>query len=182
MEVNLIPTLESDELLLRPWFPEFADDYLRIFGDKEVTDSCGIAPINTISDARAKLRAFAKSKRTEWSIALKNGGTPIIVGTIGICEVISIREYSNVKELGYGLGKEYWGQGIMPKAIAVVEKYCFEDLESEAVIVRIVGGNTRSERTAEKCGYRYYSQKKIGTEYKKTYVKVFVNNVREGLI
>lgn len=120
MDVNLIPTLESDELLLRPWLPEFAEDSLRIFGEKEVTDSCGIAPVNTISDARAKLRAFAKSKRTEWSIALKNGGNPIIV--------------------------------------------------------RIVGGNTRSERTAVKCGYRYHSQKKIGTEYRKTYIKVFDQN------
>lgn len=172
MKTELIPTLESDTLLLRPWLKEFAEDYLRINSNPRVTDACCVKPILTITDAKEKLKSFEKSKRTEWSIALKNEGKPIIVGGIGICDVISIKEYANVEEIGYGLDEKYWGNGIMPKAVALVEQYCFESLGREAVIIRIVSGNMQSERVAEKCGYKYHSKRKIGNNYKINYIKI----------
>lgn len=176
MNINLIPILENETLLLRPWVKEFAEDYFRINSNHNVTDAACVKTILTIADAKAKIKSFEKSKRTEWSIAIKNEGKPIIVGGIGICEVISIKEYANVKELGYGIDEKYWGNGIMPKAVALVEKYCFEALGSEAVIIRIVSGNRQSERVAEKCGYKYHSKKKIGSYYKINYIKLKNDN------
>lgn len=172
MKTQLIPTLESNILLLRPWLKEFAEDYFRINSNPNVTDAACVKPILTIEDAKEKLKSFEKSKRTEWSIALKTQDKPIIVGSIGICDVISIKEYENVKEIGYGLDEKYWGNGIMPKAVALVEQYCFEVLGSTAVIIRIFSGNKQSERVAEKCGYKYHSKKKIGNSYKVNYIKI----------
>lgn len=171
MKAELIPTLESELLLLRPWQKNFADDYLRINSNPHVTDAACVKPITDITDAISKIKSFEKSKRIEWSIALKAEGSTIIVGGIGICDVISIKEYANVKEIGYGLDEKYWGNGIMPKAVALVEKYCFDILNSEAIIIRIIEGNKQSERVAEKCGYKYYSKNKIGNAYKVNYIK-----------
>lgn len=59
----------------------------------------------------------------------------------------------------------------MPKAVAIVEEYCLDVLKSEALIIRNMSGNTKSVRIAEKCGYRYHSKKKNGTDYKVNYKK-----------
>lgn len=171
MKPELIPTLENDVLLLRPWTAELAEDYYRINSNPRITEAGCVKPINSLSDAKAKIKAFANSKRMEWSVAVKDEGKTAIVGGIGICEVISIKEYANVKELGYGLDEKYWGRGIMPIAVRLVEQYCFDILDSEALIIRIVMGNSQSERVAEKCGYVYHSKKKIGDSYKVNYIK-----------
>lgn len=171
MDTSLVPTLESDTLLLRPWFQEFAEDFIRInLQPGTITNPC-TNPGMTLNEAKVRLKAIEKNKRIEWSIALKTEDIPVIVGGIGICEVISIKEYKNVKEIGYGVDPNYWGRGIMPRAIKIVEQYCFESLGSEAVIIRIVKGNMKSERVAEKCGYQYYNKTKIGSEYKVSYIK-----------
>ena len=172
MKIELIPELRSDTLLLRPWRKEFAQDFLRVNSDPGTAEACCVKPIATLSDAKAKLRAFEKSRRMEWSIALLDGEDSLIVGGIGLCEVISIKEYRNVKELGYGMAEQYRGRGIMPAAVKLVEDYCFTVLDSEAVIIRINSGNSSSQRVAEKCGYVYHSKLKLGDGYKTTYIKV----------
>lgn len=175
MKAEYIPTLESNGLVLRPWTIECAEDFLRINANPKVANAAGVKLISTIADAKTKIRAFAKGQRMEWSVAVKTEELSVIVGGIGISEVISIKEYSNVKEIGYVLSETYWGRGIIPKAVSIVEDYCFKVLGSEAVIVRIFEGNKQSERVAEKCGYKYHSKKKIGNGYKVNYIKTKLN-------
>lgn len=170
MEPKLIPTLENESLLLTPWTNDNSEDYLRIFNNSHLAALCGIIQPSSLSDAKKKIKVFEKSKRMEWSIALKAENHPIIVGTIGISEVISIKESANVKEIGYGLSEDYWGKGIMPNAISVIEQYCFHTLQSEAVIIRFSDENKQSKRVAEKCGYEYSRKIKVGPRYKITYI------------
>lgn len=172
MDYRNIPVLESDTLILRPWIKEYAEDYLRILGNARVAAAEGVKKMEDLSDAKKKIRAMNKSQRTEWSVALKTEDEQVIVGGISICEVISIKEYKTVKEIGYGIGEEYWGRGITPKAVKIVEDYCFGSLGCDALIIRIMENNLRSKRVAEKCGYTYHSKKKIGSRYKINYIKV----------
>lgn len=172
MDSKMIPILQDGDLILRPWIIDYAEDYYRINSNSHVTDASGVKRICDIKAAKAKIKAIAKKKGMEWSIAAKEGHDYKIVGGISLAEVISIHEYSDVKEIGYGLDESYWGRGIVPHAVSIVENYCFEKLGSQALVIRFMDYNNASKRVAEKCGYTYHSKKKIGNAYKVNYIKI----------
>jgi cytidine deaminase len=58
-------------------------------------------------------------------------------------------------ELGYWLGKPFWGQGIVPEAVKEMLRHAFEDIGMTRVWVGYYEGNARSKRVQEKCGFRY---------------------------
>ena len=58
-------------------------------------------------------------------------------------------------ELGYWIGKPFWGQGIIPEAAMEMLRHGFEDLGMTRIWVGYYEGNTKSKRVQEKCGFRY---------------------------
>ena len=58
-------------------------------------------------------------------------------------------------ELGYWLGKPFWGQGIVPEAVKEMLRHAFEELGMTTVWVGYYEGNAKSKRVQEKCGFRY---------------------------
>ena len=58
-------------------------------------------------------------------------------------------------ELGYWLGKPFWGQGIMPEATREILRHAFEDCGMRKVWCGYYEGNTKSKRVQEKCGFKY---------------------------
>ncbi len=55
-------------------------------------------------------------------------------------------------DVGYWLGKPYWGQGLMHEALAAVLGLCFGDLDQVKVEAEIFTNNPRSMRLVEKLG------------------------------
>lgn len=66
----------------------------------------------------------------------------------------------NEAEMGYWIGKPYWGQGLIPEAVKALLSRCFEDLTLDAVWCGHYEGNTRSKRVIEKCGFRFHHTNK----------------------
>ena len=58
-------------------------------------------------------------------------------------------------ELGYWLGKPFWGQEIMPEAAREMLRHAFEDLQMTKVWCGFYEGNEKSKRVQEKVGFRY---------------------------
>ena len=58
-------------------------------------------------------------------------------------------------ELGYWLGKPFWGQGIMPEATREMLRHAFEDIGMSKVWCGYYEGNTKSKRVQEKVGFKY---------------------------
>ena len=58
-------------------------------------------------------------------------------------------------ELGYWLGVDYWGRGIMPEAAMEILRHAFEDCNMKKVWCAYYDGNTKSARVQEKCGFQY---------------------------
>ena len=58
-------------------------------------------------------------------------------------------------ELGYWLGKPFWGQGIVPEAVKEMLRHAFEEIGMTTVWVGYYEGNAKSKRVQEKCGFRY---------------------------
>lgn len=63
---------------------------------------------------------------------------------------------TNEAEIGYWIGKPYWGQGLIPEAVKALLSRCFNDLELNAVWCGYYKGNDKSKRVCEKSGFKYH--------------------------
>lgn len=73
------------------------------------------------------------------------------IGSIGVYPQTDI--HCRNAEMGYWLAEEYWGQGIMTKAISLMVDYSFKNLNIDRIFARPFGTNTASQRTLEKAGF-----------------------------
>ena len=64
-------------------------------------------------------------------------------------------ERDDERELGYWLGKPFWGKGIVPEAAREILQHAFEDIGMQKVWCGCYEGNLKSKRVQEKCGFRY---------------------------
>ena len=76
-------------------------------------------------------------------------------GPIGGIGVNTLRDDStNSAELGYFVGKPFWGQGIATAAAKAVTAYGFETLGLIRIFAKVKISNGASARVLEKVGYR----------------------------
>lgn len=59
-------------------------------------------------------------------------------------------------EIGYWIGKPFWGQGLMPEAVEAVIDYALTVLELTDLWCVYYDGNVTYQRVQEKCGFRYH--------------------------
>jgi RimJ/RimL family protein N-acetyltransferase len=65
-------------------------------------------------------------------------------------------------EVGYTLGRDYWGQGYATEAAGAVRDYALRELGADRLIALIIHGNTASENVARKLGLRYERDVMLG--------------------
>ena len=58
-------------------------------------------------------------------------------------------------ELGFWVGKPFWGRGIMPEAVKAILRHAFADIGMTKVWIGYYEGNVKSKRVQEKCGFRF---------------------------
>lgn len=82
-----------------------------------------------------------------YAVVLKETGEP--VGSCGIMFADGLHS-ADMKaykaEIGYWIGKPYWGQGLIPEAVEALLARCFNELKLNAVWCGCYDGNTKSKR------------------------------------
>jgi len=84
-----------------------------------------------------------------WAIVDKKSG--VVQGSCG---------YHNVKaehrraEIGYELGRRYWGQGAIQEVMKAVINHCFEERGFNRIEAFVTVGNNRSLNTLKRLGFR----------------------------
>ncbi len=58
-------------------------------------------------------------------------------------------------DLGYWLGRAYWGRGIMTRVVKEITKYCFNELGLRRICAGTMIPNKGSIRVLEKAGFKY---------------------------
>jgi [ribosomal protein S5]-alanine N-acetyltransferase len=73
------------------------------------------------------------------------------VGVIGL----EMRDdvYRKSPLIGYWIGEEFWGKGIMTKAIRLVTAFAFTELDMLRIQAGVLSNNPTSMRVLEKAGY-----------------------------
>ena len=135
---------------LRPWDPADAESIVPLLDDHDVWINLGDrVPHPYKLEHAQQFIAFAAGKSPTENFAIVVDGKAI--GSVGIFPGEGMNRVS--AEIGYWLGKPYWGRGIMTEAIKGMTKYAFENFQLTRVFALAFARNTGSIRALEKAGY-----------------------------
>lgn len=147
--------LQTERLILRPFLEEDAEAMFDNWAsDPEVTKFLSWPTYKSIDDAHAILNQWLESYDNpefyQWAIVLKELGQPI-----GSISVVNLDNRVDLAEIGYCIGKTWWGQGIMPEALKAVMQYLFEVVGMQRLEAGHDPENSASGAVIRKCGFRY---------------------------
>lgn len=144
--------LETDRLILRPWREYDAPELYKYAKDPDVGIPAGWEPHTSAEHSREVIRDVLSATET-YAVCLKETGTPI--GSVGLHRN-DIAETDDEYELGYWIGKPFWGQGLIPEASRELIRHAFEDLGMARIWCGHYDGNLKSRRVMEKLGFSYH--------------------------
>ena len=146
--------LETERLVLRRWEDSDAANLYEYAKDPDVGPIAGWPPHRSIEESRDVIRNVFHGKEA-YAICRRTDGKAIGAIELKLCGHTDMTDRGDECELGYWLGKSFWGQGIMPEAVKEILRHAFEDIGMTKVWVGYYEGNTKSKRVQEKCGFRY---------------------------
>ncbi|MBO5037664.1 MAG: GNAT family N-acetyltransferase [Clostridia bacterium] len=144
--------LKTERLILRPWYEEDAKDLYKYAKDPDIGPIAGWPPHKSVENSLEIIRNVLAVPET-YAVCLKENNKAI--GSIGLHRN-DLAEREDELELGYWLGKSFWGQEIIPEAGREILRHAFEDLKMNAVWCGHYDGNTKSRRVMEKLGFVYH--------------------------
>ncbi len=137
-------------ILLRPWQNSDLDNLVKYANNKNVANMLMDRFPSPFTPEIGEEFIQRNSRHTpENVLAITNNGQAI--GGIGIHPLEDI--FMKNGELGYWLAEEFWGQGIMTRAVPQMVNYVFNNFALERIFARPFGSNLGSQRVLEKCGF-----------------------------
>lgn len=147
--------LYTERLLLRPWRERDADSLYQYAKSPDVGPAAGWPPHKTVEESRHVIETALNGKEC-YAICLK--ANDIAIGSIELKlnGRTDMTDQDDACELGFWLGQDFWGQGIMPEAARELLRHGFEDLHMHTVWCGYYDGNAKSKRVQEKMGFLYH--------------------------
>jgi len=148
------PILKTDRLILRPFSFNDAPIVQKLAGDYNVAKTTLNIP-HPYADGEAEkwiathVPLFNIGKIVTFAIILSE--TNQLTGAISL---ILAPEHDRA-EMGYWIGKSYWGKGYCTEAARRLIKYGFEELKLNRIFAHFMTGNPASGRVMEKAGMIY---------------------------
>ena len=148
--------IETPRLILRPFtMADARAMYENWASDPEVSKYLTWPAHSSVEITRMILRdwtdGYENPDRYNWAIVPKDGdGKPI-----GNISAVHVYEKVNAVEIGYCMGRPWWGQGIMTEALKAVTGFFFEQVGVNRVAARHDADNPASGRVMAKSGMRY---------------------------
>ncbi|MFG0330005.1 MAG: GNAT family N-acetyltransferase [Phycisphaerales bacterium] len=146
-----LPVLETDRLRLRAFTLDDAGAVQRLAGDRDIAKTTGLIP-HPYPDGAAE--EWIGGHADEWArnqsavFAITHGESGELIGSIGVI----IDADANQAELGYWIGKPYWGAGYATEAARELVRFSFEEIEVRRLHAHHMGSNPASGRVLEKVG------------------------------
>ena len=144
--------LVLERCTIRPWRLDDAESLAKHANDRKVW--LGLRDLfphpYTIDDAHEFLqKKIIEQSATIFCIEI-NGAA---VGGIGIHPGQDVHRHTAT--LGYWLGAEFWGRGIMTEAVAALTDFCFENFPLRRISAEVFANNPASARVLEKAGFTF---------------------------
>ncbi len=146
--------LETKRIFLRHWEDSDAKELYEYAKDADVGPIAGWPAHRSVEESRQVIRNVFTGREV-YAVCLKSNGQLIGAIELKLNGHTDMTELDDECELGYWLGKPFWGQGIMPEAAREMLRHAFEDLQMTRVWCGYYEGNEKSKRVQEKVGFRY---------------------------
>ena len=147
--------ITTKRLFLIPWHASDANELYELAKDPEIGPLCGWEPHKTLEDSKQVLANVLSDKSC---YAVKDMRTGHLIGSMSLDfeEIPDPKDSSkqlHQAEIGYWIGRPYWGQGLAPEGTQALTTYAFEEHGVDQVIIRYLERNKRSASVAQKCGF-----------------------------
>ena len=152
--------MKTERLILRPWREEDAESLFKYAQDPDVGPIAGWPSHTSVENSLEIIRTVFAAPEI-YAVVLKETNEPI--GSCGIMffnSPYSSEMKSGEAEIGYWIGKPYWGQGLIPEAVKALLSRCFNELSIDTLWCGYYDGNLKSKRVCEKSGFRYHHTNK----------------------
>lgn len=145
---------ETQRLILRPWQSSDAESLYEYAKDPDIGPIAGWFAHKSIEESK-EIISSVLSKPENYAVCLKTDNRAIGSISLILCDDTDMTDKNDECELGYWIGKPFWGMGYIPEAVRELERYAFEELGMSAVWCGFYDGNDKSKRVQEKCGFIY---------------------------
>ena len=149
------------QICLRPWAERDAPS-LAFFANEPLIAKnlrAGFPSPYGLEDAKAFI-AFCHAQDPAENLCLAITDDDTAVGSIGV-----FCGGNGLAELGYWLGRPYWGKGIMTKMIAEICGQAFHRFAIDEIFAEPYEWNAASQRVLEKAGFVYTGEKEKSRVY-----------------
>jgi len=141
------------DFVLREWKLTDAESVAHHANNKKVADNLrNVFPHPySLADAEFYINICKNAdKKSDLLLAIEVDGNA--VGSIGVFKKGDV--YCKSGELGYWLGEEFWGKGIVTEAIKQICEIAFEKLNIVRIFAEPYETNLGSRRVLEKSGFK----------------------------
>lgn len=145
--------LFTPRLRLRPWQESDAEALYELAKDPAVGPAAGWYVHTSVDDSREIIRTVLSEPGTFAILGRRDG---LLRGSVGVFPTRASGAPAGDLEIGYWVGKPFWGRGIAPEAVEALLEHCFTALDAARVWCAYFDGNERSRRCQEKCGFRFH--------------------------
>jgi ribosomal-protein-alanine N-acetyltransferase len=174
-----VTTLETERLLLRPPLLEDAEPLAPMYADPDVMRYLGdgqtLTPEQTERSVQRMIEGWKADGYGLYTTVRKEDDA--VIGRVGLIvwnpetwqTVRASSEGPKELEVGYTIGRAYWGNGYATEAAAASRDFALEKLGARRLIALIIHGNDASENVARKLGFEYERDIKFGRRDAKLY-------------
>ncbi len=139
---------------IRAWRMEDAESLAHGLDNKNVQDCLrdGLPFPYTVSDAREYISAMlsaAPDRTFAWAVTVED----VAIGSIGAFRKDNVHRFT--AEMGYYIGEDYWGRGIMTEAVRRACGEIFQNTDILRIFAMPYAENAASCRVLEKAGFQY---------------------------
>ncbi len=149
-----LPVLFTEDLLLRSFVPDDAGDVARLCNDPALCDGTLSLPYPyPVSLARNWIASQRENRDLE--LAYEFAVTDRISGALYGCISLSNHAAHGNGEIGYWIGKDFWGRGIATQAGKALLHWAFAEKGFHRIYGRHFSSNPASGRVLQKLGMTY---------------------------
>jgi 8-oxo-dGTP diphosphatase len=152
--------LRTERLALRPLRVEDAAELHRLVNDWEVAKTLARVPFPYPRELADEWIASTRAQVAEgraWHLAItgiEGAGTPeekeVLVGCVGL----TLDQTGKQAELGYWVGRRFWGHGVAPEAAGRIARWALANLGAEKLVASALVENPRSQAVLRRIGFR----------------------------
>ena len=142
--------LVLEQCTIRPWRLDDAESIARHANNRKIwlTVRDLFPHPYTIQDAHEFLqRAMSQQPEMKFCVEIEGAAG----GAIGVHRGQDVHRHTAT--VGYWLGEQFWGRGIMTEAVIAVTDFCFDNFPLHRISAEVFSSNPASARVLEKAGF-----------------------------